>query len=83
MRVLFANGVDVGSLDGTHAGPAAATTRPPERRDAAAHAEEVAAVEGEAGDEAAGGEGTRRSTAWSFLRCCSTGPSGPASAWSC
>jgi hypothetical protein len=54
-RVLFANGVDVGSIDGT------ALARPRdypaalERREAAAHAQEEAAVAAESGDEGAAG----------------------------
>ena len=56
-RVLFANGVDVGSLDGS------ALARPRdyqaalERRETAAHAEEAADVAAEAGGEEAGGGG--------------------------
>jgi hypothetical protein len=56
-RVLFANGVDVGSIDG------AALARPRDysaalaRREAAAHAEEEAAGAAESGDEAAAGAG--------------------------
>jgi len=56
-RVLFANGVDVGSLDGS------ALARPRDyeaalqRRETAAHAEEAAAVAAEAGGEEAGGGG--------------------------
>ena len=54
-RVLFANGVDVGSIDGT------ALARPRDysaalaRREAAAHAQEEAAVAAESGDEGAAG----------------------------
>jgi hypothetical protein len=57
-RVLFANGVDVGSLDGT------ALARPRdyeaalERRQAAASAAEAQAVAAEAGEEAAAGGGS-------------------------
>jgi hypothetical protein len=54
-RVLFANGVDVGSLDGTALARSRDYEAALERREAAAHAEEAQAAVAESGDEAAGG----------------------------
>jgi hypothetical protein len=54
-RVLFANGVDVGSLDGTTLPRPRDYEATLERREAAAQAEEASAEAAEAGDEAAAG----------------------------
>jgi hypothetical protein len=56
-RVLFANGVDVGSLDGTTLARPRDYEAALERREAAAHAEEAAAVAADAGAEDAGDGG--------------------------
>jgi hypothetical protein len=56
-RVLFANGIDVGSIDGTALARPRDYSAALERREAAAHAQEEAAVAAESGDEAAAGGG--------------------------
>ena len=59
-RVLFANGVDVGSLDGTALARPRDYASALERREAAAHAEEEAAAAAESGEEAAAGGGSEK-----------------------
>src|SRR5262245_49249531 len=59
-RVLFANGIDVGSLDGTALARPRDYAAALERREAAAHAVEEAAAAAESGEEAAAGGGSEK-----------------------
>ena len=59
-RVLFANGIDVGSIDGSALARPRDYAAALERREAAAHAEEEAAAAAESGEEAAAGGGSEK-----------------------